>query len=315
MQTDVKTIGGVRNTARRCLLTGVRSLFGLLIAITAIANLIGQLLWTLATLATRTIAHLITNRVVQAATVTLFASLASTTSTSAASAEPSKNAQTMYKLCERQANRIRKPIPREIARQACTQITVPQTTTTVAPTTLNPTQQSLLEQLAGLQVASEQLAGYKRDAWPHWSDFDGDGCNTRKEILKTQSATPVQVEPPRCTIVAGNWTDPYTGIGYQTPSAIEIDHLVPLANAHRSGGHAWTTEQREQFANDQTELIATSSKSNTTKADKRPDQWLPPLVEARCWYVTKWISIKTAYKLTIMPTERDTIRNVINTNC
>ena len=38
-----------------------------------------------------------------------------------------------------------------------------------------------------------------------------------------------------CSITAGTWLDPYTGRTLTDPSDVDIDHVVPLANAWRSG--------------------------------------------------------------------------------
>ncbi len=313
MAVNVKTIGGVRTGTYRCLLSCVRSpVLGLLITATVVSNVIGQLLYAVTRAFAQGLRRLLTARPVRlAVSVTVIGF----TVTTGAAAAPS--ADTAYRVCERAAAKIRRSVPRAIAHRACTQITIP--TTTATPTTtvaFSSARQGPLEQLARLQVAGEVLAGYDRDAWPHWSDVDSDGCNTRKEVLKAQSTTPVQIATASvCTIVSGTWVDPYSGGTYTSPTQIEIDHIVPLANAYRSGGYAWTTPQREAFANDPAELVATSSAANTTKADKRPDQWLPPRPEARCWYVTTWIAIKTRYQLTITTTERDTLASTIHQSC
>jgi hypothetical protein len=68
---------------------------------------------------------------------------------------------------------------------------------------------------------------YSRDDWqPHgWADADGDGCNTREEVLVAESVTPAQVGPG-CKVLAGEWEDRYTGRRLTSPADVQIDHLV-----------------------------------------------------------------------------------------
>ncbi len=71
---------------------------------------------------------------------------------------------------------------------------------------------------------------------------------------------------------------PAAGTACTTPSrstddsAIDIDHIVPLSEAWKSGASGWTTAKREQFANDLSiaQLIAVSASSNRSKGDSDP---------------------------------------------
>jgi hypothetical protein len=42
----------------------------------------------------------------------------------------------------------------------------------------------------------------------------------------------------------------FTGNTYTDPSDFDVDHMVPLKEDHISGGHSWSSERREQYAND-----------------------------------------------------------------
>ena len=85
--------------------------------------------------------------------------------------------------------------------------------------------------------------------------------------------------------MSGKWLDPYTGQIFTNPGDLDIDHMVPLAEAHRSGADTWTAEQREDYANDlfHTDgLIAVSASANRSKGSRDPSQWLwtsPGLVD------------------------------------
>ena len=77
---------------------------------------------------------------------------------------------------------------------------------------------------------------YNRTDWPHWIDEDKDCQNTRAEILIYHSAIPVTFQKDNhCTVKSGRWTGVYTGQVFTNASDIDIDHIVPLAHAHRNG--------------------------------------------------------------------------------
>lgn len=76
--------------------------------------------------------------------------------------------------------------------------------------------------------------------------------NIRNYVLLDESLTPATVVS--CRVTAGNWTDAYTGeMDIVDPAKLDVDHMVPLHNAHSSGGWAWDRERRRLFANDQTD--------------------------------------------------------------
>lgn len=153
---------------------------------------------------------------------------------------------------------------------------------------------------------------YSRDAWqPHgWEDADGDGCNTREEVLLAAGSA-VRVGPG-CRIEAGEWTDPYTGRTVTNPSQLQIDHMVALADASASGGWAWSAERKVAFANDldDGELNAVWGEENERKADYGPDRWLPPSAGARCWYVSTYARVKSRWGLTVTAAQWAAIERV-----
>ena len=54
-------------------------------------------------------------------------------------------------------------------------------------------------------------------------------------------------------MVSGSWNDPYSGETITDASQLDIDHLVPLREAHESGGHVWGADKRRDCAsNNQT---------------------------------------------------------------
>ncbi|MEU1408390.1 HNH endonuclease family protein [Streptomyces sp. NPDC005728] len=160
--------------------------------------------------------------------------------------------------------------------------------------------------LASLTVQDEDRTGYSRDKFKHWTDADKDGCNTRAEVLLAEAVNDPEVGP-RCTLTGGNWYSPYDDQYFDNARKLDVDHLVPLAEAWDSGASAWTAKERELYANDLDDpraLIAVSAASNRSKADQDPSTWLPPYTGYRCTYLTDWVADKTRYQLTIDPGEQ-----------
>lgn len=148
---------------------------------------------------------------------------------------------------------------------------------------------------------------YDRDEWQPrgWADFDGDGCNTRSEVLDAES-TAATTTTGRCKVSSGEWLDPYTSRTIRSPDDLQIDHLVALADAHRSGGWAWPPEKKVAFTNaldDPEHLNAVWGPENQRKADDGPDQWLPPNPAYRCAYVAAYARIKVRWDLTVTPAQ------------
>ncbi|MER7126724.1 HNH endonuclease family protein [Micrococcus luteus] len=171
----------------------------------------------------------------------------------------------------------------------------------------------LREAVAALPVALEDRTGYKRTAFRHWIDANRDGCNTRDEVLLEEAHIAPQVEP-RCEIVGGSWYSYYTDTVVTDARALDIDHLVPLAEAWDSGASTWTPKRRQDYANDLTaphHLVAVTARSNRSKADKDPSQWLPPYQPARCRYVTEWVSVKIRWGLTVDTAEQATLSELV----
>jgi len=154
----------------------------------------------------------------------------------------------------------------------------------------------------------EPTSRYDRDDWPHWIDADGDCQDTRQEVLIAESEIPVQFrDERRCTVESGRWRCPYTGHVITDPHDLDVDHLVPLHEAHRSGGHAWTREQRQRYANaldDPMHLVAVDKRANRAKGDKPPQSWMPQNPAHRCPYLRAWLDVKERWSLTQTPAER-----------
>ena len=76
-----------------------------------------------------------------------------------------------------------------------------------------------------------------RSEWNHRNDEDGDCQDARQEVLASESVVEVTFESDRKSRVGtGRWYDAFTGNYVDAPGDLDIDHLVPLKNAHDSGG-------------------------------------------------------------------------------
>jgi hypothetical protein len=173
-----------------------------------------------------------------------------------------------------------------------------------------------------------QHPGYDRDCsagngcvfGTPWTDNTGapdghNGCDTRNDVLREQlSAVAFKPLSNDCDVVAGHFTDPYTGVEmyYQTQGAqIHIDHLIPLAAAWDLGAANWTQALRERFANDTAvELLAVSGGANMSKGDSTPASWLPPNKSYRCEYVVRYLQASIAYELPITQADAGVIEFV-----
>ena len=168
--------------------------------------------------------------------------------------------------------------------------------------------------LAALPVRDEDRTGYERTKFRHWIDADRDGCNTRQEVLKAEAVIAPE-QGPNCTLTGGEWYSPYDDTYFTAARALDIDHLVPLAEAWDSGASAWTAKEREAYANDLGDpraLIAVSAASNRSKADQDPATWQPPAAGYRCTYATDWVAVKTRWGLAIDNVELSALADILS---
>ncbi|MFM8304439.1 MAG: HNH endonuclease family protein [Actinomycetota bacterium] len=184
--------------------------------------------------------------------------------------------------------------------------TAPPTTAATAPPTT--ARVPVAGEIATLRIADPQPDGYTRAEFGNgWIDADGDCQDTRAEVLALQSRVPVSYTAvASCTVLAGEWVDPWSGAVSTSARALDVDHTVPLANAWRSGARAWTREQRIAFANDLSDaghLLAIPLGENRSKGDDGPEAWRPPLATSWCAYAQLWTSIKARWDLSASPAE------------
>ncbi|KAI9049009.1 hypothetical protein LZ554_006858 [Drepanopeziza brunnea f. sp. 'monogermtubi'] len=176
-----------------------------------------------------------------------------------------------------------------------------------------PTTATARTLLAGLTVAAQgPQTGYSRDLFPTWITISGN-CNTRETVL-IRDGTNV-VTSTACASTSGSWFSPYDGATWTAASDVDIDHMVPLSNAWKSGAAAWTTAQRQVFANDLTnpQLWAVTDNVNQAKSDSGPEDWKPPLTSFYCTYAKAWTKVKSVYDLTITSAEKTALTSMLAT--
>lgn len=174
------------------------------------------------------------------------------------------------------------------------------------------TANQVLAKLAFAEEDSERA--YSRAYFKHWIDADGDCQNTRHEVLKRDSLSETQ---GNCSITSGSWVSWLDGMRFTNPRLMDIDHLVPLAEAWDSGASLWTSTQRRAFANDlgyKWALRAVTLSVNRSKGDDDIAEWLPQQ-SVQCAYVQRWMAVKYRWRLTVDSAEKSAIKEVLNGSC
>jgi len=211
------------------------------------------------------------------------------------------------------------PPPTSAGTTTTTTTAVPSTTTTVASTTTTTANVNWIPELLAPLVVSSASApiDYDRDDWGSgWSDDDSDCINTRHEVLILESLTGIGLSSSGCSVTSGQWYAAFTGTYVTNPSSLDIDHFVPLANAHDSGGWAWSSATKKSYYNDLVDpqhLIAVTDSANSSKGSRGPDEWKPPDSSYWCQYADSWVDIKVRWALTVTSAELSTLQSMLGT--
>jgi hypothetical protein len=156
------------------------------------------------------------------------------------------------------------------------------------------------------------MEGSSRSRFPHWLS-QGDGCDTRKRVLIRDGRD--VIVGSSCRIISGTWHSFYDGLTLTSQGKLDIDQIVPLANAWRSGAKRWADVRRRDFANDlkDSQLIAVSASSYRSKGDQGLDTWKPPRRAAWCLHARWWVQVKRHWHLTVLRPERKALRRMVAT--
>ena len=167
--------------------------------------------------------------------------------------------------------------------------------------------------LSKLRVApSIAGTGFERKKFGNgWATIDG--CRVRALVL-IRDGTGVR-RGPNCKVLAGHWRNHYDSGNLNSPDDVQIDHVVPLGEAWRSGARRWSYVRRRAFANDldSPELLAASAKSNSSKQDSPPNEWKPDRRRSWCIYARWWVEVKRTWKLTVTKGEKTALRRMLST--
>jgi hypothetical protein len=206
-----------------------------------------------------------------------------------------------------------------------------QPTQTPPPTGRDASASAALRQLAALPVlaARKHHPGYQRGCGggqacsfgPAWTDDTTapgghNGCDTRNDILAAQLTHVTHRPGSRCVVTGGVLRDPYTGrtIGFAKAhaSAVQIDHMVPLALAWDLGAYAWPAAKRATYANDERlVLLAVSGPANEAKSDSGPSGWMPPDTSYRRTYAARFVAVLSAYHLPVTAPDKTALTTAL----
>ncbi len=196
-----------------------------------------------------------------------------------------------------------------IALVACASLIASAAGTVGATVAVAATNAPALTVLNSLPVSTESRSGYSRDLFRLWTTDPATGCDTRQAVLIAERASGTV---RGCSVLDGTWVSKYDGVTTTNPSAFDIDHVVPLAEAWDSGAWRWTPATRQAYANDlgfSGTLLAVSASSNRSKGDQDPAEWLPS--RARCWYAKDWIAVKSRWRLSVDSSEKSALTRVL----
>ena len=161
--------------------------------------------------------------------------------------------------------------------------------------------------LSQIKIENENRVNkYLRSDYKHWVDADVDGCDTRREVLVRDSNLSIE----NCFSNDGEWYSIYDGIKITDARKIDIDHVVALAEAHRSGAWRWDIDKKKKFANDLDSpwsLRPVSSVSNRYKSDKDASKYKP--THGLCEYTYSVIITKWRWSLSIDAVEKRSLVN------
>ncbi|ACV05339.1 HNH endonuclease [Kytococcus sedentarius] len=159
-----------------------------------------------------------------------------------------------------------------------------------------------------LPVARENNSGYSRDRqFGTWIDAHRDCQNTRAEVLlsETRRTATYTSTKRRCTVKSDRWVTSLDNRVHSSATTVQIDHLVPVAEAWGSGARHWTKAKRVRFYNDLGDARTLSAQScavNQSKGARGPEAWIPRV--NKCRYINEWVAVKIRWNLKVDATEK-----------
>jgi hypothetical protein len=176
-----------------------------------------------------------------------------------------------------------------------------------------PSESTARTELAALTVGTpHSMDGYSRDAFDIWAG-QPDGCTTRQDVLARDGDNVVE-GADGCQPTSGSWYSAYDDTTVTVVAQATIDHVVPLADAWRTGADTWTAAQRKAFGNDlaDSQLIIASSSSNSSKSDQDPSEWKPANTAYWCTYGEQYVSVKYKFDLFVTSAEKSALGDLLD---
>lgn len=157
-----------------------------------------------------------------------------------------------------------------------------------------------------------ELFGYQK------TDDDGDGCTIREEVLARDLTDITHTGAGECKVKTGTLQDPYTATtihfvrGVKTSAKVQIDHVVALHDAWKSGASTWDSTKLYQYGNDPYNMLAVDGPTNEAKSDASAAYWLPSNTGFQCDYVARQIGVKAKYELSVTSAEKQAMLKVLH---
>lgn len=183
-----------------------------------------------------------------------------------------------------------------------------------------------------IKTAKARPGGYDREKYFGGWASNGCGSATTRDTILARDLKGA-VKNPKCQVMSGTLSDPYTGRtiqfrrGRNTSSAVQIDHVVALLDAWESGARDWDQAKRVEYANSSDVLLASDGPANMAKGSGldangtslyrsqnsgAPDIWMPDNKAYRCDYMAKRATIKSKWGLTMTPREKQQTVSVLS---
>lgn len=178
-----------------------------------------------------------------------------------------------------------------------------------------PTAQTTLTKL--VVKGRAPMTGYARSKYgAAWSDINRNGCDTRNDLLRRDlTGETFKAGTRYCVVMTGLLKDPYTAkrlaFRKSAASAVQIDHVVALADSWQKGAQKWPAAKRLVFANDPLNLLAVDGPTNQKKGAGDAATWLPPNKAYRCAYVARQIAVKAKYGAWVTSAEKAAMGRVL----
>lgn len=169
------------------------------------------------------------------------------------------------------------------------------------------------------------MTGYDREGGTFGPDYNDDvdvalgrnGCDTRNDLLALRLEK-VQIKPGTndCVVASGVLEDPYGGekLSYESGggSDIQLEHVVALGDAWRTGAQQLSQQERNNLANDPLNLLMVKGSLNMAKRDSNIATWQPPNKAFGCDYAARQVAVKTKYDLWVVAAEKETLATVLD---